>query len=85
MCALNNMVTPKVERQLLVQNLAALQEQSDGDRKRLTELLAQSERDQHHITELEQEVARLKSLSNGNSIDASSASPSPQVSHERSD
>lgn len=73
------------ERQLLVQNLAALQEQSDGDRKRLTELLAQSERYQHRITELEQEVARLKSLSNGNSIDASSASPSPQVSHERSD
>lgn len=66
------------ERQLLVQKLAALQEQSDGDRARLTDLLAQSERDQRRITELEQEVARLKS----NGVHSDIPSPQEKRSHD---
>lgn len=83
----------EAERQRLTQEVADLRAEVErlrgieGERQMLLEkvaaLQAQSERDQQRITELEQEVARLKSLSNG--IDANSASTSPQVSHEQSD
>lgn len=83
----------EAERQRWMQEVAELRAEVErlrgieGERALLLEKVAsletKSERDQQRITELEQEVAHLKSLSNG--IDASSASTSPQVSHERSD